>query len=293
LHKAQVLTHISSLDGLTVTRIPVLSGRGSDNNKSIFKTVALRGPLLKYDIHKDTQIEQYSTVSRRVRDLAKRGYLAESGRRVTERGKQTEEAMYGLTWRGFLASLTIRDVREQTIQVLKKNPLLSFPEKELILTVVDELTTPQELEEIIEAILEALLSTTPNLELIDNDPMGIFAWVSSSLDKVKPLKTIKLSKMPKDAEEFLKLLDRPAILQVVKERLIPIVRQQAEAIEVMYRLMSILRDLGDFVSHLEIEDQPSKKVMEYFNAKLSPRLSELSPRGKEAMTSSRGRSTEP
>lgn len=264
--KTNTIPHINSLHELVSVKIPALSGRGAENNRLILKNIAMNGPMLKYDVHKNIQIGRYSTVSRRVDNLTERSYLSEAGKRTTERGKQTEESMYGLTWRGFIASITIKEVRENILQVLRSNSLLAFPEKETVLLILEELVTQQELETIARSVLEAFLRIIPNLELVDND--SLLAWFLAIREKPELPDSFTLSKMPKDAWE---LLDRPTILKVVKEKIIPLVKQKTREITVMYQIFSVFDEVGSFISDLEVEDRPSKKVKEFIktmNSKL-------------------------
>jgi len=262
--------HISFPE-LVELKIPALSGRGAKNNKLILKTIALSGPLLKYDIFKDAQIDRYSTISRRVDGLIKKECLEEANQRITKRGKKKVESMYGLTWRGFITSLTIKEVRENIIQVLKRNPLLTFPEKEIVLPILEELVTQNELETIATTVLEAFLKTIPNLELIEIEPMSIFAWLLSSIKEFKFPDDFKLSRI-QDEEELLKLLDKPAILQAVKEKLVPLVKQKTMETKAMYQMFLVLNQVGEFISKLQVEDQPSEKIREYYENELKAKL---------------------
>jgi len=177
-----------------------------------------------------------------------------------------------LTWRGFIASITMNEVRENILQVLRVNPLLDFPEKESVLPILGDLITNLELETIARSVLEAFLKTIPNLELVENEPMSILAWLLSIKEEIKLPKGFKLSRIPKDAWE---LLDRPAIFEVVKERIVPLIKEKAMEIGVMYQIFSALDEAGDFISALEVEDQPSKKIKEFIETTLTPRLRNL------------------
>jgi hypothetical protein len=267
----------SNLNELVKARIPALGKRAAENNKAILEKVALEGPLLKYDVSKslNLSLSDYGTISRRIDALTKAGYLDEAGKRATRRGKQTKQSLYGLTWRGFIASLSIQEVRENTLQVLKRNPLLAFPEKEIVLLVLEELVTQRELETIARTILEAFLKTIPNLELVENEPMSMLAWLSS-IKEIKFPEAFKLSRLEHDAGELLKLLDKPAILQAVKEKLVPLVKQKTMETEAMYQMFLVLSEIGEFISNLEVEDQPSKKIREYYENKLKPKLEKFS-----------------
>ena len=262
---------------LVEMKILALSGKKAKNNRLVLEHIAKNGPLLKYDIFKNlktTGLDRYSTVHRRVDNLVKNGYLEESGKRVTKRGKQEEESMYGLTWRGFIASITIKEVRKNITQVLKRNPLLAFPEKEFILQIFSELVIPEELEIIVRSILEVYLKTIPSLELVKNESMSLLAWFLSIKEKPEFPEGFRLSKFPKDLTELLQLLDKPAILKAVKNRLVPLIKQKTMEIEVIYRLLSVFDEFGDFISALEVEDQPSKRVKEYIETELRSSLSD-------------------
>jgi hypothetical protein len=258
-------------------RIRLFHEKGAENNRRILKYIALNGAMLKYDIAKKAGAVGYSTVSRRINDLIARGYLAEAGRRPTLRGRQKEESMYGLTWKGFIASATFGEVRSNIPKVLRMNPLLTLPEKELVLELLDELVTRQEIQVIMNSLVEKLLETIPDLELMENQQLPMI--MLSALTRVTPPADFKLSKIP---ENVLELLDRPAILQIVKEYVVPYLREYATQIRIMYQFASALSGFGTLLCSLEPEDQPSKKIKEFLENR-SHRLSRI-----KALSNSRG-----
>ena len=77
--------HVTNLDELAEAKIPALGGKASKNNKVILEHIALNGPKLPYDVLKGLKydLDQYSTVNRRIRDLKKNRYLAEAGKRAS------------------------------------------------------------------------------------------------------------------------------------------------------------------------------------------------------------------
>ena len=186
--------------------------------------------------------------------------------------------MYGLTWRGFIASIAINGVRRNLVQVLKNSPLLIFPEKELVLPFLEENLTVQEAEILARAILESYLKTIPDLEYVQNEPMSLLSSFFNMREKPELPQGFKLSKMPRNTEQLLQLLDKPTILEAVKGRLIPLIRQKTSEFETMYSVICIFNELGTYISRLEIKDQPSKKISEYIEHNLSPKLSELEMR---------------
>jgi hypothetical protein len=267
LQNETIFTHIN-FGELLAMKIPIFSGKGADNTALILEHIAIKGPLIKYDVFKDLGFTRYSTVSRRIDDLRKRGYLAEAGKRLTERGKQTEESMYGLTWRGFVASLSSKKVRANIINVLRKNLLLALPEKESILVVLEEIVTSEEFETISKPILEAYLKVIPNLEMIRDDQLWV--WLFAIRDVPHLPENFKLTKMP---ENVLELLDKPRILKVVKERIAPLVEKKTTEITEIYMVFQVLNEVCNFIIKLDETDKPSIRIKEYAETQLSKRFS--------------------
>ena len=160
-------------------KVPALQGRAARNNKLILETLALHGPLIKYDIFKALKpkgVKHYPTISRRVDDLKKRGYLDVAGKRLTTVGKRREESpTYALRWRGFIASLVMETVIRDIPSVLEHNILLKFDlpheiPKEMIINVMKELFTPREIGVIARALLVGFLRALPrDIESIEQE----------------------------------------------------------------------------------------------------------------------------
>ncbi len=264
----------TNFDELMKLKIPALR-RAAENNIHILNQIALNGPLLPYDIFNNLKEEgiyvrtDYPTVNRRIRGLKKKGYLSEAGKRRTERGKRTKESLYGLTWKGFITILSIKEVRENVIQVLRKNPHLTFPEKESILQVLEEIITPEELEIISRSLLEAFMGVIPNLETIRDDQLLIWFFTINDLPRFP--KNFKLSKMPKNAWE---LLDRPSIFKIIKEKIVPSIKQKTADITSLYILFRQLNEIGEFIAKLDEKDKPSKKIKEYLENQLPTQFSD-------------------
>lgn len=161
------------------TKVPALHGRDAKNNKLILETLALHSPLIKYDIFKALRskgVKHYPTISRRVDDLKKRGYLDVAGKRLTTVGKRKAESpTYALTWRGLIASLVIETVIEDIPRVLENNPLLKFDlpyevPKEMVINVLKELFTLREMRIIAHTLLVGFLRALPrNIESIKQE----------------------------------------------------------------------------------------------------------------------------
>lgn len=155
---------------LVRAKVPALHGRDAKNNRFILEILALHGPLIKYDIFKALKskgVKHYPTISRRVDDLKKRGYLDVAGKRVITVGKRREHSStYALTWRGFITSLVIESVVWNIPRVLENNPLLKFGlpyevRKEMVVNVLNELFTPREMRIIARTLLLGFLRAVP------------------------------------------------------------------------------------------------------------------------------------
>jgi len=167
------------LKELIITKIPAFQGKAASNNRLILKTLAIEGPLIKYDIYKVLKpvgVKHYPTISRRVDDLRGRGYLETAGTRQIRVGKRIEESStYDLTLRGIVACLAIEDVRKNVFAFLERSPLLErlLPKssyEQIILDVVNELFNQNELETISRALLEGFLRAIPeNIELLKEE----------------------------------------------------------------------------------------------------------------------------
>jgi len=166
------------LEGMK-TKIPVFRGRDAGNNKLILEVIAFGGPLIKYDVFKSLKsrgVKHYPTVSRRIDNLKKRGYLAVAGKKTINIGRRKEKSpTYALTWRGFIASLMMSPVIKDVPRVLECNPLLKFNlpfqvPKEIVIDAVKELFSLKELETITRTLLIGFLRALPrNIELIEQE----------------------------------------------------------------------------------------------------------------------------
>jgi len=275
LLKQNRILHIN-LDELSQMKIPALKGRARTNNLLILKTIATEGPLLKYDVYKKLKkkgIAEYSTVTRRIDSLKKRGYLDEAGKRITERGKQKAESMYGLTWKGFIASVAGRKVEQDVLQVIEKNSLLVIPEKEFILLVLRDIFDPKEVEKITNLLLHGFLRAIPNLENIEEEELGM--WLLHGIREIPP-HIIKINEISEKKKDLTKLLDNPRILQYIKERILPMISEWKRNFYVLFQFFDMLNKLGNFVRELRPEDEPSERLKEYLETvKLEEKMLEL------------------
>jgi len=263
LLKRKTIPH-TNINELSQMKVPALRGIGRRNNLLILETIAMEGPLLKYDVYKKLKkrgIEEYSTVTRRIDSLRKRGYLDEAGRRITARGKRKAESMYGLTWKGFIASLVSEKVKRDVLQVVEKNPLLVIPEKEFVLLVLKDIFNSEEVERIADIMLHGYLKAIPNLEDIKKEELGI--WILPALREIPP--DIMKTEMTEEKKDLTKLLDNPRILQYVKDRILPKISEYENNLYVLFQFFRLLNQVGDFIKELHPEDKPipSERLKEY------------------------------
>jgi len=262
LQRQTIIPH-TNFDELFEIKIPALKGRARTTNLLILETIATNGPLLKYDVFKrlnNRGITEYSTVTRRIDSLRKRGYLGEADQRVTERGKRRAESMFGLTWKGFIASFVSKVVREDTLQVIAKNPLLFIPEKEFVLLVIKEVFDSKEIEKITALLLQGCLEVIPNLEIIEE--YQLWLYVLQGMREIPP-DLMRISEIPENKKDLTRLLDNPRILQLVKERILPILSEWQRNLYVMFQVFKVMNQVGDFIKRLQPDDKPSERLKEF------------------------------
>jgi len=201
---------------LIKTKIGALRGRDEGNNRLVLETLALTGPLIKYDIFKALKprgVRHYPTLSRRVDNLKERGYIAVTGKRPIKVGKKSDESpTYGLTWRGFIASLVIESVIENPIDVVEKNPLLKFDllhkiPKKTVVDVLRELFTSREIGIIARAVLVGFLRALPrDIESIKQE--NYIAYLVPGLAEVPEIRE------KFEEKDLTKLLQIPGLLEL-------------------------------------------------------------------------------
>lgn len=254
----------TNLDELFQAKIPPLKGIGRRNNLLILETIAMEGPLLKYDVYKrlkEKGLEEYSTVTRRIDSLREKGYLEEADKRITARGKRKAESMYGLTWKGLVASLAGKKIRKGALQVIERNPLLVIPEKEFVLLILKDIFNPEEVERIASIMLYGYLKAIPNLEDIEEEKLGI--WILPALGEIPP--DIIKAEMIGQKKDLTRLLDNPRILQYVKDRILPKIAEYEKNLNLLLQFFTLLNQVGDYIKELNPEDKPrpSERLKEY------------------------------
>jgi DNA-binding PadR family transcriptional regulator len=90
-------------------RISIFKGREAKLNRAIFHVLALKGPLIIYDIFKEVKTRRrlrrtrYASVNKRVRLLEKSGYIKKIGVKRTKAGFKA--SIYELSAKAYLAIL--------------------------------------------------------------------------------------------------------------------------------------------------------------------------------------------
>jgi len=234
------------LKKLVLSKIPAFQGRDARNNQLILETLALTGPLIKYDIFKELKkvgVKHYPTISRRVDDLKRRGYIETAGTRLVKVGKRREESStYGITWRGFIASLAIETIRKNIPIVLERNFLLEkvLPEsvpKQIIINILNELFSQEELEVITGALLEGFLRAIPeNIELIKEEEY--IAYIIPALIK-SPNVWSKISE--KDLSKLFQIQGMPELFLKLIENF------ETQLIEMLEVIQTIKKQLKQFI----------------------------------------------
>lgn len=229
--------HIES-EELISSKIAAFQGKDSRNNKLVLKILALDGPLIKYDIFKALKpegIRNYPTISRRVDELKRRGYIENAGTRPTRVGKRVEEShTYGLRWKGFIACLALRDAQENFIRVFENNHLLekvlpNSVSKKMIINILRELFSKEELETISKGILEGYLMAIPdNLESISEGELA--AYIVPALIKSSQVWTLIGQK---DLSKLLSIKGFPELLSEVITSFETPLNQMLDAIQVL------------------------------------------------------------
>jgi len=116
--------------GADAARLSVFKGREARLNKAIFNILALKGPLITYDIHKEVKAQKglkhtkSTNVLRRIRALEESGYLEKAGTRKTLPG--SERTLYRLSSKTYLALLLNKLNMDSYIQKTSEESALTM-----------------------------------------------------------------------------------------------------------------------------------------------------------------------
>jgi hypothetical protein len=226
---------------LVESKISLLRGRGSENNKRILETLALQGPLIKYDIFKALNTtKHYPTISRRVDDLLNRGYINGVGQRTIVVGKrESESTTYGLTWRGLIASLIFESTTENILSVFEKNPHLQLPfPHEITFKIINEIFKKGELQLLIQTFFTGFLRVLPkDLESIEEE-YYIMYLIPGFTEIQEEMEDIQLDWGEKD---FSKLLDIPGLRELIWTKINEYEKRLSETLEAIREFKKIVK----------------------------------------------------
>jgi len=110
-------------------RLSVFKGREARLNRAIFHILALKGPLITYDILKEVKAQRglkhtkYTNVLRRIKALEESGYLERAGSRKTLPG--SEGVLYKLTSKIYLALLLNKINLDSFIQKADEDTIIA------------------------------------------------------------------------------------------------------------------------------------------------------------------------
>ena len=110
-------------------KLSVFKGREARLNKAIFHILALKGPLIIYDIHKEVKARKglkhtkSTNVLRRIRALEESGYLEKAGARKTLPGY--ERVLYKLSFKTYLALLLNKINLDKFIQTADEDTIIA------------------------------------------------------------------------------------------------------------------------------------------------------------------------
>lgn len=193
--------------------IRALEGRDRKSNRLILEALAFNNSLIKWEIHKAVKKFSWTTISRRVDDLKKRGYIMETGKRrivVAKRDEDTSE--YGLTWKGFVACLYIRTVRENIIEAIKNN--LHIEPLNKVWSIVKEVWIENDIKYVVEVLLNVFKSMPIELESANEIQFFMYFMAAMvNIDQHIAYEIIKKLYKLKESPTFLKY-----IYETIEER---------------------------------------------------------------------------
>ena len=152
--------------------IEAFHGKDGENNKAILEVIAFNNALIKYQILTELKGKKkitWATVSRRVDDLKERGYIRETGKRrnrVAKRDEDTPE--YGLSWKGIIAVLTIKEIRTNITNVfneVKKIDEYGLDPLNKAFSIIRKVFTEDEIRKITDNFNNILINAPIELEL--------------------------------------------------------------------------------------------------------------------------------
>ena len=266
-------------------KISIFMGRASEKNNQVLEVIALNGPLLKYDVNRFVGWH-YSTVSRRIDDLNRRGYLTESGTRKTQKGDQ--ETLFGLSWSGLIASLISENVRANIFNVIElnmetlqtgKNTFIKFSQIFSLLKKISTVYNEEQIAVFVKSLfLGYLSSSAPSLEnmmeIADYPGVDNLMWSMMVLQQSFQYMSDENGENAVDILDVVKLVDDPEVLELVRVSAPLISMAFREGIEKQYLMTVYLPEqIGLVLDNLSSGDIASEKVKEMLDEEFGKEFS--------------------
>jgi hypothetical protein len=239
---------LAETDTTAISRLKIraLSGKDAPNNVAILRLIALRGPMNKYDLFSvlpgknlpgKKKEKNYPTVSRRVDDLVSRGYLAVAGSKITREGTKRQEKVnvFGLTWRGLIASLSEEEVVVDVVSVLQRHEKsLQFPGRDIAMKVLER--WPEDARHDAKLLWTSVLKVLPSdIEEIPQDRYAAYLLPSiATIDEQLSLP------QRMDSGFFQELLKDPTIREWAKRETVKTIQQLRKQLTIFQELAKSL-----------------------------------------------------
>ena len=153
----------SSVEEIVALKVPALRGRDAKTNLMILERLALEGAQTVWNINKrlGRTREQYPTIFRAVTRLKRRMYLSKIGTVKMEKRKGRIPT-YGLTWRGFFASLASDKVCTNILDVLDKIDYITLPfPRDIIAPLAKALWDDEQIGKVARSVFQGYVTAIP------------------------------------------------------------------------------------------------------------------------------------
>lgn len=223
-------------------KIPALRGRAAKTNIRILEVLAREGPQTTYNTNKLLGRSRglYSTIFRAVTRLKEKKYVAKTGT-VRMAKKCGRTPTYGLTWRGFIASLASDKVCSNVLGVLEKNSQLTLPyPSDVMLPMARELFSDEQIRKLARSLFEGFIKVIPNnIESLEEEKYG--AYLIATLIEAPPTTLEKIDQSQSRLESVLRKY--PKILDWFEKGVENFIKTLEETLDTAKKMREVLRML--------------------------------------------------